>query len=75
MKHPRPIRQMLRCYFCGGRVVPTKTGTYRCKAEGVTWDMKEDLVIYSRPDGEVLTQLRTPRDPMSGKFIRAEVEA
>ncbi len=70
MKQLRPIRTMLLCWFCGGRVVPTKTGTYRCKAEGVTWDMKEDLVIYSRPEGEVLTQVRTPRDSVTGEFIR-----
>lgn len=69
MKQLRRIRQMLHCWFCGGRVIPTKMGTYRCEAEGVTWDMVENLVLYSRAEGEELTQVRTQRDPDSGKFI------
>ncbi len=55
MKQLRPIRTMLHCWFCGGRVLPTKMGTYRCQAEGVTWDMAENLILYSRSNGKVLT--------------------
>lgn len=50
------IRSMLHCYFCGGRVISTKPDTYYCEAEGVTWDMVENLVIYGRdviPAGRV----------------------
>ncbi len=72
----RPIRAMLHCWFCGGRVVSLGPGrkvtAYRCEAEGVRWDASENLVIYGRSEGEVLTQVRTQRDPVSGKFICME---
>ncbi len=43
---------MLHCWFCGGRVVSLATEEYRCEAEGIRWDMTENLVIYSHnPSG------------------------
>ncbi len=53
----RPIRPMLHCWFCGGRVIALSGETvagrgrqvtsFRCEAEGVRWDRTENLVIYS----------------------------
>ncbi len=68
----KPIRAMLHCYFCGGRVVPTKQLTHRCEAEGVTWEVTENLTIYTRSTIEAIH--RTERDPETGKFVRG-VEA
>lgn len=70
----KPIRAMLHCYFCGGRVVsigPSKKAVvYRCEAEGVRWEASENLTIYSRY--ESLLEERTARDPITGKFLPAE---
>lgn len=82
MKQLRPIRTMMYCWFCGGRVVALSgdavagrgrniTG-YRCEAEGVRWDATDNLVLYSRRAGEELTQVRTLKDPMTGKFIASD---
>ncbi len=32
------------CYFCGGRVEDLET-SYRCEAEGVWWEKKENLLV------------------------------
>lgn len=66
-----PIRSVLRCYFCGGRVVTTSLMTYRCEVEGVSWDMSEDLVLYKHGNGKGFPDWRA-RDPASGKFISVE---
>ncbi len=65
----RPVRAMLHCWFCGGRVVSLTSQEYRCEAEGVRWDMTENLVLYERMEGSILTQVRTQRDPETGKFL------
>ncbi len=80
-RHLRPIRAMLTCYFCGGKVVSLsgeavrgrgrEITAYRCEAEGVRWDVGETLTIYGRSVGEELTQVRTQQDPESGKFVSA----
>ncbi len=36
------------CYFCGGRVEALEL-VFRCKAEGVRWEKKENLLV--RVDG------------------------
>ncbi len=69
MKQLHPVRAMLHCYFCGGRVVSTTGEEYRCETEGIRWDRVENLVTYSRARGEDLVQVRTQRDPESGKFV------
>ncbi len=48
---------MMNCYFCGGRVIGMAGETvagrgrnvtgYRCEAEGVWWDVTENLTIYT----------------------------
>ncbi len=67
-KQLRPIRAMLHCWFCGGRVVSLTSEEYRCEAEGVRWDMTENLVIYEREPWSP----RQLRDPETGKFIQVE---
>ena len=70
-KQLRPIRAMLHCYFCGGRVISIgpskKAAAYRCEAEGVRWEASENLVIYSRYEGPP----RQRRDPDTGKYLSA----
>ena len=61
---------MLHCWFCGGRVVSLTTDEYRCEAEGIRWDMVENLVIRSRD----LRPIRTPRDEETGKFVSMGAE-
>ncbi len=73
MRQLRRIRSMLHCWFCGGRVVAlsgeTRAGrgkaitAYRCEAEGVTWDMTENLVIYGP------RELERRQDPKTGKYV------
>ncbi len=71
MKQLRPVRSMLRCYFCGGRVEAVGSGRtvigYRCAAEGVRWDDTENLVLYARDHDPP----RVTRDSDSGKFVSA----
>ena len=62
-------RTTMFCYFCGGRVLPTKLHTYRCEAEAVTWD-DEGLNIYDH--GDLRTGWARRRDPDSGKFVSSE---
>ena len=50
LSNPRSLRPMLHCWFCGGRVVSLTSDEYRCEAEGVRWDMTENLVLYERPE-------------------------
>ena len=65
--NPRSLRPMLHCWFCGGRVVSLTSEEYRCEAEGVRWDMAENLVICSRFEGPLPL-----RDPETGKYARVE---
>ncbi len=70
-KSNRGLRPMLHCYFCGGRVIPTKQLTHRCEAEGVSWEVTENLTVYRRYEGPL--EERTPRDPRTGKFAPLRV--
>lgn len=72
MKKPlRPIRAMLHCWFCGGRVVSIGSGRkvagFRCVPEGVRWDATENLVIHSRSPEPVRL-----RDTETGQWLSTE---
>ncbi len=77
MRQLRPIRPMLHCWFCGGRVIALsgeavagrgKTITsFRCVAEGVRWDASTNLVLYDHNGG----RNRMGRDPVTGKYSKA----
>lgn len=81
-RHPRSLSPMLACYFCGGRVLPLggevvrgrgrQIAAYRCEAEGVRWDVGENLTIYTHSPSAAP---RVPRDPESGKFVSKEAPA
>ncbi len=73
IRHPRSMRPMLYCYFCGGRVVAlhgdmaatkghTVTG-FRCEAESVRWEVSEHLTLYSPYRGPVPL-----RDAETGRY-------
>ncbi len=68
MRQLRPVRAMLSCYFCGGRVIPTKQLTHRCEAEGVTWAVTANLTIYRH--GRDPRRVGQLRDGETGKFVR-----
>ena len=55
---------MLHCWFCGGRVVSLTSEEYRCEAEGVRWDMAENLVTYTRP-----SRPGPRRDAETGRYL------
>ncbi len=63
-----PVRAMMHCWFCGGRVVSLTSQEYRCEAEGVRWEMSENLVIYARDENPPQTR----QDPITGKFLARE---
>ncbi len=75
-KSIRVLRPMLRCAICGGRVISIGSGRmlagYRCEAEGIRWEITENLVIRT-PDPEAFPRNRL-HDRENGRFV-AEAEA